>query len=302
MNSWQVISGILQNILIMSISGSILTLILYILKPILNACIPKVAEYYLWMVVFVAFLVPFSAVLAAPINTPTAGIQNTINENVIANQQRYEKMAQEQFAVSFQNLDIELQNGIRSQGGNWWNDYLLLLPLIVFAVLLAVTLLKYLVFLQKLRCARFPAKKDEITLLEKISSKDRRPALYRNILVPTAILVGVFHPTIYLPDCNYSEEQLDTILRHELTHFRRCDVLIKWCSVLLTHLHWFNPLIYLARHELNRVCELSCDEITIKNFSDKEKQSYGDTLIHVAAGEKLPNFIISNAVCEEKMP
>ena len=48
-------------------------------------------------------------------------------------------------------------------------------------------------------------------------------------------------------------------------------------------IHWFNPFIYLVRREMNKACELACDESVIKKFDIREMQLYGDTLIAVAA-------------------
>ncbi|MDE6389557.1 MAG: hypothetical protein K2L82_17405, partial [Lachnospiraceae bacterium] len=43
--------------------------------------------------------------------------------------------------------------------------------------------------------------------------------------------------------------------------------------------HWFNPFVYLLEKEVNKSCELSCDEKIISVLDDKAKREYGDTLI-----------------------
>jgi hypothetical protein len=43
--------------------------------------------------------------------------------------------------------------------------------------------------------------------------------------------------------------------------------------------HWFNPLVYFIRKEINRCCELSCDENVIKKLDFDGRIEYGDTLI-----------------------
>lgn len=45
-------------------------------------------------------------------------------------------------------------------------------------------------------------------------------------------------------------------------------------------LHWFNPLVWLMSREVNRACELSCDEAVIRLLNDQERRAYGDTLLH----------------------
>ena len=44
------------------------------------------------------------------------------------------------------------------------------------------------------------------------------PALYRSDKVSTTVLLGLVRPVIVLPDREYSSDDLDRILRHELTH------------------------------------------------------------------------------------
>lgn len=289
---------LLRTVLIMSAAGSVLASILFVLTHDLArpgaGVISKAAQYWAWKIVLAAFLVPFSLFYSAPIYTPASEIQNIIEETIVPNQDRFDEINR-----SYLSADTDLQrvNELRSQ---WWIDFLKFIPLGVSLVLFGISRFQYRVFAKKLRTARLPAREAEAASLQKLSRNKKTPALYRNPLVPTAMLVGVFRPVIYLPDRGYSETQLEHILRHELTHYRRRDVLVKWFSVLLTQLHWFNPLAYLARRELNRACELSCDAAAIRDYDNRKKQEYGDTLISVAAETRLPNSAISTAVCEEK--
>jgi hypothetical protein len=58
--------------------------------------------------------------------------------------------------------------------------------------------------------------------------------------------------------------------------------------------------IWLVRREIDRACELSCDEAVIRNLDADGKQNYGDTLIYVAADSKTPHAVLSTTMCEEK--
>jgi len=65
-------------------------------------------------------------------------------------------------------------------------------------------------------------------------------------------------------------------------------------------LHWFNPFAWLARREINRTCELSCDEAVIRNMDTNNKRDYGNTLIDVATSTKIPLPVLSTTMCQEK--
>ena len=155
-------------------------------------------------------------------------------------------------------------------------------------------------YICKLRRERAAADEKEIALLRQLACGRRAPALYRSSLVPTPMLVGLLRPTIYLPDAMYSEAQLRNILLHELTHFRRGDIIIKRVATFAVHIHCINPFVYLIHREINRTCELACDEAVVKYLNDDEKQAYGDTLIAVAARENLKIVVLATTMCEEK--
>jgi uncharacterized repeat protein (TIGR02543 family) len=104
---------------------------------------------------------------------------------------------------------------------------------------------------------------------------------------------------ILLPDREYTMEQLVGILQHELTHLRRFDVLVKWLSNIACILHWFNPLVWLARREINRTCELACDAAVIRKMKEEEKMAYGHTLISLVTGHSPTRLVLAAAMFEK---
>ena len=111
----------------------------------------------------------------------------------------------------------------------------------------------------------------------------RKPGLVRSRCVLSPMLMGVLRPTLVLPGRDYTPDMLTNIFRHELTHYRRGDIVYKWFAALVFSVHWFNPLAPLFRRELDRVCELSCDEYILRDMSRAEMQSYGETLLALAS-------------------
>jgi uncharacterized repeat protein (TIGR02543 family) len=96
-----------------------------------------------------------------------------------------------------------------------------------------------------------------------------------------------------LPDQRYTETQLKNVLLHELTHLRRWDIVIKWLSIIACALHWFNPLVWLIRREIDRACELSCDTSVIGAMNAADKKDYGRTLLSLASDARLPRAVLS---------
>ena len=53
--------------------------------------------------------------------------------------------------------------------------------------------------------------------------------------VQTPMLAGIYKPTVILPENSYTENELRLIIRHELTHFKSRDLLIKLFDFLFIH-------------------------------------------------------------------
>lgn len=120
-----------------------------------------------------------------------------------------------------------------------------------------------------------------------------------NNLVSSPLIIGFFHPQIILPSICLTDTDFRNIMQHELTHYQRGDMFYKWLVQFTICLHWFNPLIFQIGDEINRVCELSCDEAVIKKLDNKKKRSYGDTLLNVVSATGTYKDSISSVTLNE---
>ena len=114
-----------------------------------------------------------------------------------------------------------------------------------------------------------------------------RVELYRNASVASPIMTGFFRPSIILPASEPEDKALTYIFVHELLHYKQRDMFYKWFLQIVICLHWFNPFAYLLGKEINRACELSCDEAVISLFDDGARREYGDTLISFLKSDSL---------------
>ncbi|MFQ8759366.1 MAG: M56 family metallopeptidase [Intestinimonas sp.] len=74
-----------------------------------------------------------------------------------------------------------------------------------------------------------------------------RAALAESPHVPAPMLLGCCGPSSCSRRGWTTPRGWEDILRHELVHARRHDLLYKWLTAAVTSLHWFNPLMYLVR-------------------------------------------------------
>ncbi|MGF7397350.1 M56 family metallopeptidase [Thermoanaerobacterium thermosaccharolyticum] len=114
---------------------------------------------------------------------------------------------------------------------------------------------------------------------EMLITKDIK--IYISSCMTTPFLYGIFQPRIVLPDIEFTKEELKHIYLHELTHWKRHDPCLKILFLLINLLHWFNPLAYIARHDIENYCELSCDESVIKPMDSYERRRYCELILNV---------------------
>ena len=299
-------SDALSTIIKMTLTGSIVTLLLFFVKPIIKNRLPKLFQYYTWLIVILAFMIPFSKYIILPLETsslPIVSISEAVEQYVAISQKTDNLQESGNLQDSTVQSSTDLNQILRSKysaliGSPLWLTSLLIIWSLGVFIFLGVNLFGYFSFIWKLLQSSSPARNEETSVLAILHK--RPPMLYRNKLAPTPMLIGIIRPIIILPDKEYTPIQLKNILLHELIHFRRKDIFLKWIMIMANAIHWFNPFIYLVRRELNHICELACDESVIKDLSVYERQEYGNTLISVVAEKRLPKAVLSTTMSEEK--
>ncbi|WP_279588872.1 M56 family metallopeptidase [Paenibacillus castaneae] len=297
----------MKLILSLSISGSMLAGFLFLIKPLMKHRFSKSIQYYIWIVVLLRLMIPFS-IEGSLMDSIFYGNQ-TIG-SLAASGENMGKSSQEEGSInSFQLLNTA--NNVASGFFNndvdhnkylqyLFNEYVIYIWLIGVVISLAVSLSGYMRYSTYIRTTSKPADEWESRMLRFLMNGRHRVKLLRNSYVTTPMLIGIVKPIIIIPDTDFSDIQLKNILLHELTHLKRYDIGIKWLGVIAGSLHWFNPLMYFIKKEINNACELACDEAVIKRLNTSEKQQYGNTLISVAGGNKKSIGAVRATFSDEK--
>ena len=63
---------IIKHILSMTFTGSIISFLLFLLKPIIKDKLPKSFQYYMWFSVIIALMIPVSTVVMIPVSNNSA--------------------------------------------------------------------------------------------------------------------------------------------------------------------------------------------------------------------------------------
>lgn len=99
--------------------------------------------------------------------------------------------------------------------------------------------------------------------------------------VKTPFVLGLIHPTIYLPFDLFGADAAH-VLAHERAHIRRGDPWWKMLGFVLLAIYWFHPLMWVAYFFLCRDIEAACDEAVIRGFSREERQGYAEALLRLS--------------------
>ena len=83
-------------------------------------------------------------------------------------------------------------------------------------------------------------------------------------------------------------EENPSILTHERMHIRCMHSMDLMAYTIVTTLHWFNPLVWIARTELKMLHEYEADELTINQGIDAK--SYQQLLVIKVVGNRLQPF------------
>lgn len=97
------------------------------------------------------------------------------------------------------------------------------------------------------------------------------PEMFVCEAISTPAVTGLFRPTLLLPHEGYDLNDLRYILRHELCHLKRRDMLLKLVLLAANAMHWFNPVVYLMLRQADEDIELACDSAATDGLDRAER-------------------------------
>ena len=136
-----------------------------------------------------------------------------------------------------------------------------------------------------------PGSEEETALLAALAAGlgvRRAPPLLRTADAASPMVLGLARPVLLLPEGALPAEELEVVLRHELTHLKRRDVAYQALLLLARTVHWFNPLVWWMGREAGRSLELCCDDAVVRGRDEAFCRRYGSVLLRTAAGGRVP--------------
>lgn len=288
------IGELFKALLITSLAGSALAVVVSLLRPITKKIFGYSWHYYIWLCVLFVMLMPvrFNVNPMPAPNIATQTIQ-TQQEAVSAQPETTENVVQTAPAQKPQLLqkatvtwDRIIYNRMNILAYVW---------LIGAIALMLLNVLRYIRLNIKIRKTG-----EIISCPETREYTDRKinVRVWENVASP--FMTGVFRSTLILPKTELSSEQLHNILRHEMTHFKRHDILYKWFAEFVKCVHWFNPTSWYVSKQIAAECEISCDMAVTKNMTGSEEMSYVSTILSLLPTGKSKQLPLTTQMASSK--
>ena len=288
------ISEIFKALLITSLAGSALAVVISLLRPITKKIFGYSWHYYIWLCVLFVMLMPVrfnvNPTPAPSITSQTVQTQQTVVSKQPETTENIAQTAPTQKPQLLQKATVIWDRIIYNR-----MNILAYLWLIGAIALMLLNVARYVRLNIKIRKTG-----EVISCPETEEYTDRKITVrvWENVASP--FMTGVFRPTLVLPKTELSSEQLHNILRHEMTHFKRHDILYKWFAEFVKCVHWFNPISWYVSRQIATECEISCDMAVTKSMTDSEKISYVGTILSLLPTGKSKQLPLTTQMASSK--
>lgn len=282
----------LLNLLKTSLLGSIAILAMLVLKPLWRERYRAKTRCWLWLALAVFLLLPvdFSVknapVQAAPpkdytlfVGTDKTTIQST--DNLFGDMA--EKSGQSPSAVR----DTIIQRPVTNPEQKT-TRYIPVTTILFYGYLAGAAAfllyqgLSYALFRRTVRRWKRDVARADYAAMLSDTARDlgvSAPEMIVCEAISTPAVTGLLRPRLLLPHEHYDVQELRYILRHELCHLKRRDMLLKLVLLAANAMHWFNPVVYLMLRQADEDIELACDSAATDDLDRAERAAYSRTLL-----------------------
>ena len=287
-----------MSLLQMSFLGTVIILLIVVLRAVLINRLPKKTFLILWWIALIRLLVPFSIKSVTSIYSLLQSIYSDINPV---------RTAQTTTFLPIHGNMPEIANGL-SEAMVQRTESISILSVIWLAGLLLCFGFFAVSYIKCYREFRFslPVENDILEAWKEKHPLKRSLSIRQTETIAAPLSYGVIRPVILMPKNTEWKNiyQLRYVLEHEYVHIRRLDMLTKLIMIAAVCIHWFNPLVWVMYILFNRDLELSCDETVVRRFGMDIKSVYATALISMEEKKSgltpLCNSFSKNAI-EERM-
>lgn len=278
----------------LSLSAGLLIISILVIRAILLNKLPKGTFKILWILAMLKLICPISI----PLGCNLSFLFNYFNPVKYVNAEIVKDNSYWYENINYNNFGGYGTYSIKPDTkGHFMNYFLANLDIFLLAIGVLLLLFAGAVYLKYY--IRFKdSKVFENELCYEIIEKEdlrRKVVVKTNNNIKSPLTYGIMKPVILLPTglINYSNEELEFILLHELTHIKKFDQLYKILLVLVLCIHWFNPLVWIMCFVANKDIELLCDASVMMKTQNLKKREYASMLITMADNKRKQAMVMS---------
>lgn len=157
--------------------------------------------------------------------------------------------------------------------GSWMLGSTIYLICIVSDVLKSKRFLKHM---QKHQNAQADRIMSEIV---SVSKPGKKYQIWVSDEIKTPMLAGYITPVILLPQLHLPDEELRYVLLHEWSHYLHKHLWVKLLFNVFCAILWWNPLVYMAKADLDYILEVNCDRYVVQSFGENGRGEYVKAMV-----------------------
>ena len=292
-NVGKIISPIFYKILYMSIIGTILGILILILTKLFDNKLSAKWKSLMWIIPLLFLIIPIQRIEIKihnnmPISSTIDKVENIFNRVETI---EYKELNEGTYKLT-EPQTVQLEE-IQNNENPKHDIKQIILNIIIPLLWLIVSTMGLLIFIigninlvTKVR----KTKKVKDYRIKAIQRKCKRKLkINKNIEIrskkvnTSPCIYGIMHPKILIPEdfTEKEDEIIENVFMHELSHYKRKDMITNFILIIITSLHWFNPFVYALFKKIRQEMELATDEIALSKMDKDEKKKYGLTLINL---------------------
>lgn len=280
------ISSFFYYIIRFSIVSSIIGIVVLGIRYLFDKIIAPKYKYMIWLIFIVSILIPISIPSKISIYNYILLNNIIIDESEIPNSIM---ILSNRFDEGTEKKKCLIRNGCLNNNERLeknFKTFFIYVWFIVFLLKILRLLIIYLIFNKQIVDDNCNEQRI-VKILERCKKKlkiKRNIKIVEQHLTKSPAIVGIIDVKLLFNSSilELSDTELEYIIMHELSHYKRKDNITNFIILFLKCVYWFNPLTQYFCNCIKSDIELATDEMAIKNIRSEEKMNYCRTIVKVA--------------------
>lgn len=311
-----IVAVIFYKVLYLSVIGSLVGILIYLIRNVFDTKISPKWKCIMWGIFIVSLLIPFRFEIKTQFKYPNTFIDEieTIPETVVSKANEIEDSNENLLESNLLVSDLINNNQIEekeetiqlSNKQNYDFKNILLIIIIPYiwiigsAIFITNFAVGYFSIVKKIKgkkCEDIIVNSILRDCLKQLNIKKNIKIYYYNYKKVIS-LFGIFNSKILISRdyLNLDDESLKYVFMHELTHYKRKDLVLNLLMLLMISIHFFNPVVWFMFKKIRADIELATDEGVVEKLQKNQIKEYGLTLINMLNLNQTNDYTI-NFLC-----